>query len=144
MPTMRALASTIKEAVLLTRRSGRFVVCLDLVEAAHTVRLSYECGHVLPINAGAAAEVLLAWAPPQEVATVLAAAPLERFTVKTITEPALLQACFAQIRKQEVAVSQGSSTSRFWASLPPSATREAVSWRLSVLRPWLRASRAVG
>lgn len=107
LPTMRSLAASVNETVLLTRRSGRFVVCLDLVEAAHTVRLSYERGHVLPINAGAAAEVLLAWAPPDDVTAILNAAPLERFTPKTLTDPAQLQARLAQIRKDGVAVSQG-------------------------------------
>jgi DNA-binding IclR family transcriptional regulator len=107
MPTMRSLSAKVGESVLLTRRSGRFVVCLDLVEAAHTVRLSYERGHVLPINAGAAAEVLLAWAPPEELTAVLSAAPLERFTAKTLTDPGQLQARLAQIRRDGVAVSQG-------------------------------------
>jgi len=107
LPAMRELAATVNETVLLTRRSGRFVVCLDLIEAAHTVRLSYERGHVLPVNAGAAAEVLLAWAPPDDVAAVLAAEPLERFTPRTLTDPAQLQTRFAQIRKDGIAVSQG-------------------------------------
>ncbi|MGH3633173.1 MAG: IclR family transcriptional regulator [Mycobacterium sp.] len=107
LPTMRSLAASVNETVLLTRRSGRFVVCLDLVEAAHAVRLSYERGHVLPINAGAAAEVLLAWAPADEVTRVLTAAPLERFTAKTLTDPSQLQERLAQIRKDGVAVSRG-------------------------------------
>ncbi|MGH3633985.1 MAG: IclR family transcriptional regulator [Mycobacterium sp.] len=107
LPAMRTLAASVNETVLLTRRSGRFVVCLDLVEAAHTVRSSYERGHVLPINAGAAAEVLLAWAPPDDVAAVLAAAPLQRFTSKTLTDPAALQTRLAQIRKDGLAVSHG-------------------------------------
>ena len=106
-PAMRSLSSAVGETVLLTRRSGRFVVCLELVEAPHAVRLSYERGHVLPINAGAAAEVLLAWAPPDEVTAVLKAAPLERFTAKTLTDPAQLQTRLAQIRRDGVAVSQG-------------------------------------
>jgi DNA-binding IclR family transcriptional regulator len=107
MPAMRSLVAAVGETVLLTRRSGRFVVCLELVEAPSAVRLSYERGHVLPINAGAAAEVLLAWAPPEEVVAVLNAAPLERFTPKTLTDPGQLQTRLAQIRKEGVAVSQG-------------------------------------
>ncbi|WP_260992095.1 IclR family transcriptional regulator [Mycobacterium deserti] len=107
LPTMRGLAARVNESVLLTRRSGRFVVCLDLVEAVPTVRLSYERGHVLPINAGAAAEVLLAWAGPDDAAAILNAAPLERFTHKTLVDPARLQARFARIRSQGVAISQG-------------------------------------
>ncbi|MFD3427373.1 IclR family transcriptional regulator [Nocardia fluminea] len=107
MPPMRALATAVNETVLLTRRSGRSVVCLDLVEPQHTVRLSYERGHVLPINAGAAAEVLLAWADPAEVNSVLNQAPLERFTAKTLTDPDALRARLAHIRKRGVAISQG-------------------------------------
>lgn len=107
MPAMQSLSRAVDETVLLTRRSGRFVVCMELVEALRAVRLSYERGHVLPINAGAAAEVLLAWAPPDEVSAVLKAAPLERFTAKTLTDPVKLQARLAQIRRDGVAVSQG-------------------------------------
>lgn len=107
IPVMGSLAADVNETVLLTRRSGRFVVCLDLVEAAQPVRLSYERGHVLPINAGAAAEVLLAFAPPDEAAAILEAAPLERFTDKTLTDPEVLQARLKQIRADGVAVSHG-------------------------------------
>jgi hypothetical protein len=60
--------------------SGGAIVCLDLEEAAHPVRISYERGHVVPVNAGAAAEVLLAWAPDQEVTDLLAAAQPHQFT----------------------------------------------------------------
>ncbi|WP_063043431.1 IclR family transcriptional regulator [Nocardia pseudovaccinii] len=107
LPVMRALSEQVNETVLLTRRSGSSVVCLDLVEARRAVRLTYERGHVLPINAGAAAEVLLAWADPAEVAAVLSSAPLERFTAKTLTNPDDLRARLVQIRKRGVAVSQG-------------------------------------
>ncbi|MEU4317751.1 IclR family transcriptional regulator [Nocardia fluminea] len=107
LPVMQSLAAQINETVLLTRRSGRSVVCLDLVEARQAVRLSYERGQVLPINAGAAAEVLLAWADPAEVTAVLEMAPLERFTPKTLTEPDLLRKRLAHIRKVGFAVSQG-------------------------------------
>ncbi|MDJ0105492.1 IclR family transcriptional regulator [Rhodococcus erythropolis] len=107
LPEMRSLAAHVNETVLLTRRSGRSVVCLDLVEAQHAVRLSYERGHVLPINAGASAEVLLAWADPAEVTAVLEQGPLERFTDKTLTDPKALQARLVAIRKRGVAISQG-------------------------------------
>ncbi|MFE9789657.1 IclR family transcriptional regulator [Nocardia salmonicida] len=107
LPVMQSLAAQINETVLLTRRSGRSVVCPDLVEAQQAVRLSYERGQVLPINAGAAAEVLLAWADPAEATAVLEMAPLERFTAKTLTEPDLLRKRLAHIRKIGFAVSQG-------------------------------------
>ncbi|MEE6169689.1 MULTISPECIES: IclR family transcriptional regulator [unclassified Mycolicibacterium] len=107
LPAMHELAAAVKETVLLTRRSGRSVVCLDLVEAPYPVRLSYERGHLLPINAGAAAAVLLAWESEDEVTTVLDAAPLESFTAKTLTDTGELRKRLARIRKEGVAVSQG-------------------------------------
>jgi DNA-binding IclR family transcriptional regulator len=107
LPSMRRLAAQVNETVLLTRRSGRSVVCLDLVEVQQVARLSYERGQVLPINAGAAAEVLLAWADPAEVTAILTQAPLERFTAKTLTDPVELRARLAHIRKRGIAISQG-------------------------------------
>ncbi|MGW5876688.1 IclR family transcriptional regulator [Nocardiopsis terrae] len=107
LPVMRSLAARVNETVLLTRRSGRSVVCLELVEADHLVRLSYDRGHVLPINAGAAAEALLAWADPREVTAILEREPLERFTSRTLTDPDTLRVRLARIRKRGIAVSQG-------------------------------------
>lgn len=63
-PVMRDLVRRTGHPALLTRRAGPAVVCLEREEAGHTLRLSYERGQVLPVNAGAAALVLLAWAPP--------------------------------------------------------------------------------
>ncbi|WP_414941709.1 IclR family transcriptional regulator [Amycolatopsis sp. cmx-11-51] len=107
VPVMRGLAEHVNETVLLTRRSGRSVVCLDLVEVSRPVRLSYERGHILPINAGAAAEVLLAWEDPDEVTAVLNQAPLERFTHKTLVDPAALRTRLERIRNRGIAVSLG-------------------------------------
>lgn len=106
-PVMRELADAVGETVLLTRRSGSAVVCLELEETAHPVRISYERGHVLPINAGAAAQVLLAWASDQEVADLLAATPLRRFTARTLTGKRELHARLREIRANGYAISHG-------------------------------------
>lgn len=107
LPIMQDLAKDVNETVLLTRRSGSVVVCLERVEAARAIRLSYERGHVLPINAGAAAEVLLAWMPPAEVAQILLDAPPQRFTVSTLVDPEAIQARLMHIRKEGYALSRG-------------------------------------
>ncbi|WP_326565249.1 IclR family transcriptional regulator [Amycolatopsis rhabdoformis] len=86
-PVMTELAETVHETVLLTRRSGNLVVCLDRAESqTHRVRISYERGSTLPLNAGASALALLAWSDRAEVESVLRAAPLQRFTPATLTE----------------------------------------------------------
>jgi DNA-binding IclR family transcriptional regulator len=106
-PAMRQLADAVGETVLLTRRSGSAVVCLELEDAGHPVRISYERGHVLPINAGAAAEILLAWAPEEEVTELLAAEPLRRFTARTLTDKDQWRARLREIRANGYAISRG-------------------------------------
>ncbi|MDX2969467.1 IclR family transcriptional regulator [Kribbella solani] len=99
-PVMRELARTTGFPVLLTRRTGSAVVCLEREDANQALRLSYERGEILPLNAGAAALVLLAWAPDQVIDEVLDA-PLPRFTEATITDPKQLRSRLAEIRDHE-------------------------------------------
>ncbi|MFC9974215.1 IclR family transcriptional regulator [Spirillospora sp. NPDC127200] len=105
-PVMRGLVERTGETALLTRRTGATVVCLEREESDHPVRLSYERGHVLPVNAGAAALVLLAWAPEPEVAEVVEGG-LPRFTGATVTGPAELRERLAEIRAAGTAVTRG-------------------------------------
>jgi DNA-binding IclR family transcriptional regulator len=107
LPIMHELSREFNESVLLTRRSRDAVVCLELVESDHPIRLSYDRGYVLPLNAGASAEVLLAWADPDAVEELLSRAPLQRFTTRTLTDPKKLRARLARIREQGYAVSKG-------------------------------------
>jgi DNA-binding IclR family transcriptional regulator len=106
LPVMRRLCERVGQSVLLTRRAGASVVCLERVEASAPIRLSYERGQVLPANAGAAALALLAWAPPEELDEILDH-PLTRFTEATLTDPDTLRARLAQIRIDGVAVGRG-------------------------------------
>ncbi|MFF1379671.1 IclR family transcriptional regulator [Streptomyces sp. NPDC058308] len=105
-PVMRDLVERTGMPVLLTRRTGAAVVCLEREEASTALRLSYERGQVLSVNAGAAALALLAWAPEAELDTLLAT-PLPRYTDATHTEPGELRAHLAVIREQGYAVGRG-------------------------------------
>jgi DNA-binding IclR family transcriptional regulator len=113
-PVMRDLAQATGHPVLLTRRAGTAVVCLEREDVSQTLRLSYERGQVLPLNAGAAALALIAWTPQAELAELLAEllaepldAPLTRFTEATVTDPAVLVGRLAQIRERGHAVARG-------------------------------------
>ena len=86
LPIMRDLAREVDETVLLTRRSGNMAVCVERVEIARPIRLSYERGHLLPLHAGAPAKVLLAFEEDADL-VVDSLAPFERFTDTTITDP---------------------------------------------------------
>ncbi|MCS0599702.1 IclR family transcriptional regulator [Streptomyces sp. LP11] len=105
-PVMRDLVERTGMPALLTRRAGSAVVCLEREESGRTLRLSYERGQVLPVNAGAAALALLAWAPDGELDELLAE-PLPRFTDATHTDPDELRAHLAEIRDRGYAVGRG-------------------------------------
>jgi DNA-binding IclR family transcriptional regulator len=108
LPIMRELVAATNETVLLTRRHYDRVVTVEREEPARTtIRLSYERGQVLPIHAGASAKVLIAFADEAEIDEILAAAPLQRFTSKTVTDPARLRVQLDKIRAAGFARSYG-------------------------------------
>lgn len=106
-PVMRRLCADLGETILLTRLAGPAVVCLEREEAStRRVRISYERGQVLPINAGASAFVLLAWLDAEHLEEILRTAPLERFTSRTLTSPVALKRRLAETAKQGFGLSQ--------------------------------------
>lgn len=107
LPVMRDLSAELNETVLLTRRHGAQVVCLERVESSAPLRISYQPGHLLPVHAGASATVLLAWADPQEVTEALGAGRLPRYTSSTVTSPRRLRKRLEEIRERGYAVSEG-------------------------------------
>lgn len=107
-PLMRRLAVEIRETVLLTRLAGSSVVCLEREEpVGQTVRISYEAGQLMPINAGASAVVLLAWLEQDTIDVLLAGRELERFTPATITDKQELLLRLKQTAAQGYGLSRG-------------------------------------
>ncbi len=108
MPVMQQLAAQTRESVLLTRRVGDLVVCLDRAESvAHAVRISYERGSALPLNAGASALALLAWADPAETRALLERVELTSFTPATLTSVEALLDRLGEIRELGYAITRG-------------------------------------
>ncbi|HEY5858192.1 MAG TPA: IclR family transcriptional regulator [Aldersonia sp.] len=99
LPVMRSLAAEVGETVLLTRRVDDVVVCIERCEGpGQLIRLSYERGSRLPINAGASALALLAWMPVDEARELLSRHELQRFTDNTLTDVEDLLSRLRQIR----------------------------------------------
>lgn len=108
LPIMQQLAADVRESVLLTRRAGNLVVCLERAESVvHPVRISYERGSTLPVNAGASALVLLAWADPEETNAVLHSTRLTAFTEASLTDVDAVLARLAEIRQLGHSVTRG-------------------------------------
>lgn len=108
VPALRTLAERFGQTVLLTKLMGNAVVCLEREESSEQyVRLSYQRGTILNINAGASAQVLLAWLPARDLDRLLGSVQLERFTPASITDPEALRGRLAAIRSAGYAITEG-------------------------------------
>lgn len=108
LPVLADLSSKTGETALLTRRSGPRAVCLEKSEPPEPrLRVSYERGSVLSLNAGASAWVLLAWEDPQVAARLLSDEPLPTFTETTVTDLSAIAELLAGIRRDGYAVTRG-------------------------------------
>jgi IclR family acetate operon transcriptional repressor len=81
-PALRALAHESRETALLTVRMGMSALCVAQVESPNHIRMAFEVGQVLPLQAGAGSRVLLAYAPPEVIAAAVAG-PLPSYTAAT-------------------------------------------------------------
>jgi DNA-binding IclR family transcriptional regulator len=107
-PVLRALAAKVGETALLTRRSGDRSVCVGRADAAdQQVTISYDVGHVMPLHAGAASKVLIAWLPDDELDHLAERAALETLTPATPTDLRRLRADLVEIREHGFAITRG-------------------------------------
>ncbi|WP_433686374.1 IclR family transcriptional regulator [Micromonospora carbonacea] len=94
------------ETATLSVRQGSIRVYIDQVLSPHEVRMSVSLGTSHPLHSGSSSKAILAALPAVELDEYLAQ-PLERVTPSTITDPAVLRAELAHIRRQGYAVSIG-------------------------------------
>ena len=72
---LRALAIETGETALISRRIGLSSICLHEVPSEHALRVTLGAGHAGPLDAGAIARVLLAYAPEEILDEVVAGVP---------------------------------------------------------------------
>jgi DNA-binding IclR family transcriptional regulator len=104
-PVLQSIVARTGETSLLLTRMGLSALCLHQVESPRRMRMAFERGELLPLHAGAGMTVLLAYAPPDIVRSVVESG-LTRFTHNTPDETTLRRR-LAQIRQQGYAVSHG-------------------------------------
>jgi len=99
-PVLEELVTEIGEAAYLFIPRGAEAVCLDVIDAPHSLRALYTgVGTVFPLHVGAASRALLSAKSETELASILRK-PLKRYTPATITVPAKLREDVAKTRKQ--------------------------------------------
>jgi DNA-binding IclR family transcriptional regulator len=70
-PILADLARETGETALITVRIASQALCIAQVQSPHPVRMAFDIGQVLPLQAGAASRVLLAHAPAEIVDRVI-------------------------------------------------------------------------
>lgn len=101
-PVLNALRDSTGETTSVFRLEGNQRVCVAMAETRHSLRRELHVGKILPLHAGSAGRVLLAWNPA--VAEAAMAGTLERLTEHTITDPAQLRAELEQTRRDGYSV----------------------------------------
>jgi IclR family transcriptional regulator, acetate operon repressor len=103
-PLRRLVARTAETAVLAVRVDDQRCY-LDQVTPARDVKMTVQLGRPAPLHAGGAAKAILASLPDDELERYLGEHPLERYTDRTLTDPAVLRDEVAGIRRRGYATS---------------------------------------
>ena len=110
LPAMQRLSEMAGETIYLFLLADGEAVCVEKVEPRDTrIRTSGMLGTRVPLHAGAAAKLLLAFLPEAEIQESLRR-PLPRYTANTITSPDRLRTELKRIRAHGYAVSRGERT----------------------------------
>jgi DNA-binding IclR family transcriptional regulator len=144
-PVLEALVKETGETAVLAIRLAGQALCLGQVESPHWMRMAFRVPQLLPLHAGAASKVLLAYAPEDQIESILSS-ELERFTPNTPDRRELRQEV-ARIRAKRIAISQGEFISGAVAVAVPVLLNDQAICSLTVAGPaercdakWIRAS----
>jgi DNA-binding IclR family transcriptional regulator len=101
-PVLREMRDATGETSCFFREEQGFRVCVAVADTRHALRRDMYVGKILPLHAGSAGRVLLAWNP--ELAEAVLARPLEPITDTTVTSPDLLRELIRQTRSDGFAI----------------------------------------
>lgn len=101
-PVLQGLRDLTGETVALFRLEENVRVCVAMAETRHALRREMHVGKLLPLHAGSAGRVLMAWNPEAEEAAL--SSTLERLTDHTITHPQRLHGDVEQTRRDGYAI----------------------------------------
>ena len=101
---LRRLVEEIGESCNLTALSGGEVVYLDRVETAAPLRFYLQPGSRVPAHCSASGKLFLARMSPSQRRRLLAHAPLERYTDRTLTDLDALERELQKVRRDGYAI----------------------------------------
>ncbi len=101
---LRNLVNEVGESCNLTALSGSDVIYLDRVETAAPLRFYLHPGSRVPVHCSASGKMFLSEMTPAQRQRLLAHAPLEAYTPKTLTQMDALEAEIKQVKRQGFAL----------------------------------------
>ena len=107
MPIMTELQQMSQETISLYIVDGTDRVCVERLESPQNVRIVARLGLRLPLYAGSAGKVILAFLNEEKQEAILNNAPLQPFTKHTITDVKALREELETIRKKGYSYSHG-------------------------------------
>lgn len=136
-PVLRELRDATGETACFFREEQGYRVCVAIAETRHALRRDMYVGKILPLHAGSAGRVLLAWNPAR--AETVLAGPLEPMTDTTITSPERLRKLIRQARNDGFAITTAEREDGASGLSAPvfDSARELVG-ALSIIGPTLR------
>jgi IclR family transcriptional regulator, KDG regulon repressor len=109
-PIMSELQQSTQETISLYVLDGTDRVCVERLESPQNVRIIARLGRRLPLYAGSAGKVMLAYLPEAKVKEIIESSSLAPFTARTITDPQVMLQELDKIRQRGFAVSHGEWT----------------------------------
>ena len=157
---LRRLVDEVGESCNLTALSGSEVIYLDRVETAAPLRFYLHPGSRVPVHCSASGKALLAQRTPAQRKRLLAHAPLEAYTAKTITDFARLEKEIRLVKRQgyalddeeflpgllcvAVLVPSAQGRSNLCIAVQAPSMRLPLDEALQMLEPLQRAAAALG
>jgi IclR family KDG regulon transcriptional repressor len=142
-PFMSDLRAASGEMAILTIYHAHEVICIDMSETSHPVRLNMKIGAQRAAHAGASSKVLIAYLSEEEVMAIVKEKGLPKLCTNTITDINVLKAELARIRVQGYADSLEETDPGAWGVATPIRDwKGQVVGAIGLAGPTLRYSEA--
>lgn len=139
-PSLKSLRDTTGETTCFFRLEGRYRVCVAMEETTHSLRREMHVGKILPLHAGSAGHMILAYTP--ELIDEVTAGPLESLTEHTITDPTVLAEAVSRARRDGYSITIGHrDDAGSGLSAPVFDSNSRLLGALNISGPRLRMSR---
>lgn len=139
-PVLKEIRDKTGETASFFKVEQGFRVCIAVAETRHALRRDMYIGKIIPLYAGSASRVLLAWNP--ELAERILASPLEPLTDGTVTSPEELRKFIGRAKADGYAITTGErEDSASGLSAPVFDSAGDVVGAVTISGPTLRMSR---